>query len=64
MQYDPFKTKVKIIKSFFCDITEGKEYNVLNKKGLCIVTDYMEFEYDLKGSYNEDNCAVEYEILT
>ena len=58
----PRKMQVKIIKSFFSDIKNGNVYDVLDKNGLWIVTD-IGVEYNLKGSYNEENHVVHYEII-
>lgn len=62
MHYKPYKYQVKIIDSFFYDITPGKVYNVLNKPGMWIVTDHN-IEFNLTGEYNNENYVVEYEII-
>jgi len=54
--------KVKIIGSFFNDVIAGKVYDVLDKKGTWIVTD-LGLEYNLEGSYNQENYVIQYEIV-
>lgn len=54
--------QVKIIDSFFYDIIPDKIYEVLDKPGLWIVTEYNH-EFNLIGKYNKENYVVEYEIV-
>ncbi|QFR55661.1 hypothetical protein JC221_015 [Yersinia phage JC221] len=62
MQIKINKYQVKIIDSFFNDITPGKVYNVINKPGMRITTD-QGIEFDLNGEYNRENDVVEYVII-